>query len=220
MFMKGGGFFLFFLAQHTHAAMHMSRPKARTPISTPATMAATGCDPLLLLPPLFPRPLLSYSPPPRFADGGDGDCLDGAAGEALSAAGAGGGNDALPFCGAAVVGGDSDGTGGDGDCDGVGGEGGGEPVPGDLGGGPDGLEGGSDDDVLLGGDGDREESPEFAVRPSMLSSGAAMIINVLTRMEFSPGEDDHPTLERVGRVELDWNGGAGAPPPRRRRRAR
>lgn len=131
----------------------------------------------MLLPPLLLRPLLSDSPPLRFAAGGDGDCLDGAAGKALSAAGAGGGN-ALPFCGVAVVGGDSDGTGGDGDCDGVGGEDVAEFKPGDLGGGPDGLEGGGDDDVLLGGDGDPEELSEFAVMPSMLSSGAAIIINV------------------------------------------
>lgn len=107
-----GGFFFFFLAQHTHAAMHMSNPKARTPITTPATMAATGGDPLLLLP-LLPWPLLSDSPAPRFAPGGDGVALDGAAGEALSAGAAGGGR-ALPFCGVAVVvGGDSDGAGGD-----------------------------------------------------------------------------------------------------------
>jgi len=120
MFMCGGFFLLFFLAQHTHAAMHISRPKARTPITTPARMTPTCADPLLLLLPLLLRLLLlSESPPLRFGAGCDGESLDGAAGEPL-AAGAGGGN-ALLFCGAG--GGDTDGVGGNGD-------GGGEPEPG------------------------------------------------------------------------------------------
>ena len=162
-----GGFFLLLLlrAQHTHAAMHISRPKARTPITTPATMAATGGDPLPLLP-LLLWPLLSDSPAPRLAAGGDGEPLDGAAGKPLSA-GAGGDN-ALLFCGVAV-GGDSDAAG----CDG---EGGGEPEPEELDGGE--LDGGGDDVSSLGGDGDPEESSGPADVPSMLSSGDAMIINV------------------------------------------
>jgi hypothetical protein len=175
MFMCGGFFLFLLLAQHTHAAMHISRPKARTPITTPATMAATGGAPFLLLP-LLLWPLLSESPPPRLAAGVDGESLDGAAGKPLSA-GAGGDN-ALLFCGVAV-GGDSDAAG----CDGEGGEGGGEPDPEELDGGADGvdggeLEGGGDDVSSLGGDGDPEESSEPADAPSMLSSGDAMIINV------------------------------------------
>jgi len=176
MFMCGGFFLLLpLLAQHTHAAMHISRPKARTPITTPATMAATGGDPLPLLP-LLLWPLLSDSPAPRLAAGGDGEPLDGAAGKPLSA-GAGGDN-ALLFCGVAV-GGDSDAAG----CDGEGGEGGGEPEAEELDGGADGvdggeLDGGGDDVSSLGGDGDPEESSEPADVPSMLSSGDAMIINV------------------------------------------
>jgi hypothetical protein len=153
MFMCGGFFLLFFLAQHTHAAMHISRPKARTPITTPARMTPTCADPLLLLLPLLLRLLLlSESPPLRFGAGCDGESLDGAAGEPL-AAGAGGGN-ALLFCGAG--GGDTDGVGGNGD-------GGGKPEPE-----PEGLGG------ELEGDGDDVSSSAAADNPNP-SSGVAMI---------------------------------------------
>ena len=152
----GGGRFFFFLAQHTHAAMHISRPKARTPINTPARMTPTCTDPLLLLLPLLLRLLLSESPPLRFGAGCDGESLDGAAGGEPLAAGAGGGN-ALLFCGDAG-GGDSDGVGGDGD-------GGGEPEPEPE---PEGL-----GDELEGG-GDDVSSSAGAGNPNP-SSGVAMI---------------------------------------------
>jgi hypothetical protein len=158
MFMCGGFFLLFFLAQHTHAAMHISRLNARTPITTPARMTSTCVDPLLLLLlplPLLLLPLLSESLSLRFGAGGDGESLDGAAGEPLAAG-------AVLSCGDAGGGGDNDGAGGDGD---------GEPELEDLGGGVDESEGGGVDELEEGG-GDVSSGPAGA------PSGGVAMINV------------------------------------------
>jgi hypothetical protein len=145
MFMCGGFFLFFFLRQHTHAAMHISRPKARAPITTPTTMTPTCVASLLLLPLLLRPPLLLESPPLCFEAGCDGgESLDGATGGEPLAAGAGGDNALLFSIGA-----------GGGDTDGVS-DGGGEPKPGSE------SEGSGDE---LKGDGDTS-SP---------SAGVAMI---------------------------------------------